>query len=57
MKKKLKATFYTFLVLLVFWLMIIGGRMYPRETMMIIVILSLCVLVCVLYLVILHLID
>jgi hypothetical protein len=57
MKKELKAAFYTFLVLLVFGLIIIGGRIYPYETKLIIVILSLCVLVFVLYLFILRSID
>jgi hypothetical protein len=57
MKKELKEAFYTFLVLLVFGLIIIGGRIYPYETKLIIVILSLCVLVFVLYLFILRSID
>jgi hypothetical protein len=57
MKKKLKAAFYTFLVLLVFGLVVIGGKTYPYETMIIIVILFTCFLVFFLYYVILNFID
>ena len=57
MKKKLKAAFYTFLVLLVFGLLFIGEKTYPYETMMIIVILFLCVIVYALYVAILNFID
>jgi protein-S-isoprenylcysteine O-methyltransferase Ste14 len=57
MKKKLKAAFYTFLVLLVFGLLLISEKTYPYETMMIIVILVLCVIVYALYVAILNLID
>jgi hypothetical protein len=57
MKKKLKAVFYTFLVLLVSGLLVICGRIYPHETGLIIVFLCLCVLVYFVYLFILELID
>jgi hypothetical protein len=57
MKKKLKAVFYTFLVLLVFGLVVICARMFPHETGLIIVFLCLCVLVYFVYLFILELID
>jgi len=57
MKKKLKAAFYTFLVLLLVGLAFIGAKTYPYETMIIIVILCTCFLIFFLYKVILHLID
>jgi hypothetical protein len=57
MKKKLKAAFYTFLVLLVFGLVVICARMFPHETGLIISFLWLCVLVYFVYLLILELID
>lgn len=57
MNKKIKAAFYTFLVLLVFGLMVIGGRIYPYETKLIIVFLCLCVIVFFVYLAILSIID
>ncbi len=57
MKKKLKATFYTFLVLLVFGLVVICARMFPHETGLIITFLWLCASAYFLYKVILHLID
>jgi hypothetical protein len=57
MKKKLKAAFYTFLVLLVIGLLVICGRIYPHETGLTIVILFTCFLVFFLYCVILNFID
>jgi hypothetical protein len=57
MKKKLKSAFYTFLVLLVVGLAFIGGKTYPYETMIIIVILCTCFLIFFLYYVISNSID
>ncbi len=57
MNKKLKAAFYTFLVLLVFGLVVICARMFPHETGLIITFLWLCASAYAIYYVILHLID